>query len=151
MLDISLIMSTHVRRKSPTILSSFRLGLLGISIYHWVVLIEFQADTIHTMPLICRGVVSLALEHVSKMSTTVAANNFCPGHSERAVGASRHGAWDVVEVCRPSTARLEFVVCLVERRIAGGAGIDTLFRHMLVIFSSEWSFSALFAEDAELV
>ena len=102
------------------------------------------------MPLVCRGVVSLALEHVSKMSTAVAANNLCPGHSERAVGVSRHGAWDVVEVCRPSTARLEFVVCLVEWRIAGGAGIDSLFRHMLVIFSGEWSFSALFAEDAEL-
>lgn len=102
------------------------------------------------MPLVCRGVVSLTLEHVSKMSTTVAANDLCPGHSERVVSVSRHGAWDVVKVCRPSTTRLEFVVCLVEWRIAGGAGIDSLFRHMLVIFSGEWSFSALFAEDAEL-
>ena len=103
------------------------------------------------MPLVCRGVVSLALEHVPKMSTTVAANNLCPGHSERAVGLSRHGAWDVVEVCRPSTARLEFVVCLVERCIAGGAGIYSLFRHMLVVFPGKRSFSTLFAEDTELV
>jgi hypothetical protein len=102
------------------------------------------------MPLICRCLVSLALKHMSKMSTTVGADDLRPGHSERAVCVSRHSAWDVVEVCRPSAARLEFVVCLVEWRIASGARVDTLFRQMLVIFSGEWSFSSLFTQDAEL-
>jgi hypothetical protein len=39
----------------------------------------------------------------------------------------------------------------VEGRVAGGAGVDAGGWHMLVIFSGEGRFGALFAEDAELL
>jgi hypothetical protein len=63
---------------------------------------------------------------------------------------SCHSAWDAIEVRWPSAAGLEFVGCLVERRIASGASVDPFLRHVLVIFPSEWSFGSLFAEDAKL-
>lgn len=63
---------------------------------------------------------------------------------------SCHGTRYAVEVGRPTTAGLELVRCLVERCIAGGAGVDAFLGHMLVIFACERRFSALFSQDAEL-
>lgn len=84
------------------------------------------------------------------MSTTAGADNLRPGHSERVIRVSRHGAWDAVEVGRPSTAGLEFVGCLVKWCVASGAGVDTLFGHVLIVFSSERGFGSLLAQDAKL-
>lgn len=64
---------------------------------------------------------------------------------------SCHSARYAVEVRRPATAGLKLVRCLVERGVAGCAGVDALFRHVLVIFASEGGFSALFSQDAELL
>lgn len=58
--------------------------------------------------------------------------------------------WDVVEVCRPTATRLEFVVRFVEGRIAASASVDSGFRHVLVVFAGKGCFGAFFAEDAEL-
>lgn len=85
-----------------------------------------------------------------EMATAVRADDLRPGHSERAVCVSCHRAWDAIEVCGPSAAGLEFVGCRVEGRIASGAGVDAFFRHVLVIFPSEWSFGSLFTQDAKL-
>ena len=63
---------------------------------------------------------------------------------------SRHGTWYAVEVSRPSAARFELVGGCIQRSVAGRAGVDAGFRHVLVIFASEWRFSTLFADDAEL-
>lgn len=61
------------------------------------------------------------------------------------------GAWKGIEVGRPATTTLEFVLCLVERCVASGAGIHALLRVVLVIFTREWGFSALLSEDSELL
>lgn len=66
------------------------------------------------MPLIRRCRIALAFEHMSQMSTTVAAHNLCARHAECPVLMPRHGAWDGIEECWPATARLELVVCLVQ-------------------------------------
>lgn len=63
---------------------------------------------------------------------------------------SRHSTWYAVEVSRPSATRFKFVACSVQGSVAGGASVDASFGHVLVIFASEWRFSAFFAYDAEL-
>jgi hypothetical protein len=63
---------------------------------------------------------------------------------------SCHCARYAIEVGRPTTAGLKFVRRLVERGVACGAGVDTLFGHVLVIFAGGWRFSALFSQDSEL-
>ena len=84
------------------------------------------------MSLIRRRRVSLSLEHMSQMSSTVAANDLCPLHAERAVGVSCHSARDSVKERRPAAARLELVVGLVERSLAAGTNVSTLGGHVLV-------------------
>lgn len=84
------------------------------------------------------------------MSSTVTAHNLRPLHAERAVRVSRHRAGDVVEVRGPAAARFELVVRLVERRVAGGAVVNPLFGHVLVVFARERGFGAFFSENAEL-
>jgi hypothetical protein len=39
----------------------------------------------------------------------------------------------------------------VEGSVAGGAGVDAGFRHVLVVFAGEGSFGSFFTEDAELL
>jgi hypothetical protein len=58
---------------------------------------------------------------------------------------------DTVKVRRPSASRLELVGGFVEGSIAGGAGVDAGFRHVLVVFAGEGSFGSFFSEDAELL
>lgn len=84
------------------------------------------------------------------MATTVAAYNLCPGHSERLVGVPCHRSRYAVKVCRPPAARLEFMVGFIERGIACGASVDTLVRHMLVIFTAKGRLGAFLSEDTEL-
>ncbi len=38
----------------------------------------------------------------------------------------------------------------VQGSVAGGASIDTLRGHVLVVFAGEWCFGPFFSEDAEL-
>jgi hypothetical protein len=63
----------------------------------------------------------------------------------------RHSARNIVKVCRPSASGLELVGGFVEGSIAGGAGIDSGFRHVLVVFAGEGSFSTFFADNTELL
>lgn len=74
-----------------------------------------ETNAVDTMPLIRRRRVSLPLENMPKMSTTLRTNNLRPLHSERAIRMPSHSAWDRIEVCRPTAARFELVGCAVER------------------------------------
>ena len=67
------------------------------------------------MPLISRGRVSLALEHMSEVTSAVGAHDLDPFHAERAVDMSRHSAGDRIEERRPAAPGLELLVCGVER------------------------------------
>jgi hypothetical protein len=125
---------------------------LAISLIHNLILrCELHADTVDTMSLICRSGISFSLEDVAQMSTTVRAHNFCSFHTECSVSVSGYCARDVIEVCRPSAARLELVGSFVKRGIAGGAGIDASIGHVLVVYTGSGSFGALLSEDAELL
>ena len=67
------------------------------------------------MALIGRGRVSLALEHMSQVSSAVGAHDLDTLHAECAVDMSRHSTWDRVEESGPAAPGLEFLVCGVER------------------------------------
>lgn len=88
---------------------------------------------------------------MAQMASTVAANDLCSRHAEGAVCVSGHGAWDVVEICWPSAAGLELVVCFVQRRIAASASVYASFGLMFIIFASKWGLRAFLAKDAELL
>ena len=62
----------------------------------------------------------------------------------------RHRARDAIEIGGPSAAGLEFVGRFVQRRVTGGAGVDAVGGHVLVVDAGEGGFSALFTEDTEL-
>lgn len=64
---------------------------------------------------------------------------------------SRHSTRHGVEIRRPAAARLEFVGCFVEGRVAAGAGVNALRGVVGVVFAGAGSFSAFLAEDAELI
>ena len=100
-----------------------------------IILVELQRDTVDTVPLIGRVVISLALEHMSQMSSTVTANNLRPLHTESAICMPRHRTRDVVKVRWPSTARLELVLSSVDRRIAAGASVGAGSRRVLVVLA----------------
>jgi len=102
------------------------------------------------MPLIRRCRISLTLEYMSQMPSTVGAHNFGPAHSKSTVGMSRYSAWNGVKESGPSTARLELVVCFVEWCGARGAGVDPGLGGMFVVLSSESWLGALFTDYAEL-
>lgn len=59
-------------------------------------------------------------------------------------------AGDVIEVSGPAAARLKLVVCLIQRRIASSASVDTGFREELVKFVRARGLGALLSEDTEL-
>lgn len=75
---------------------------------------ELQTNTVDTMPLISRGRISLALEHMSQVSSTVAAHDLDSLHAKRTVDMSRHSAGHRVEESGPATPGLELLVCSVE-------------------------------------
>ena len=115
-----------------------------------IILVEFQRDTVDTMPLIGRRSIALALEDVAQVSAAICAYDFCSLHAKRAVCMPGHRTGNIVEISRPSAARFELVVGFVERCVAAGACIDTGLGRMLVIFASEGCLGTLFAENAEL-
>jgi hypothetical protein len=73
------------------------------------------------VPFIRWRIISLALEHMAQVPTTITAHDLCPLHTKRAVSVPCHRAGDAVKVRRPAAATLELMVGLVERRGAGGA------------------------------
>lgn len=106
----------------------------------------------HTaMTLVSRSRIALSLEDVTKMTTTVGADNLGTLHAKGTVGVSGYSTRDGVEEGRPAAARLELVVGLVKRSFAASAGVDTLGGHVLVKVATVGCLGALFAEDAELL
>jgi hypothetical protein len=85
------------------------------------------------------------------MPTTITAHNLRARHSQRRIRMSRYRTRDIVKVRRPSASGLELVGGFVEGSVAGGAGVDAGFRHVLVVFAGEGSFGSFFTEDAELL
>lgn len=135
----------HYQLLRPTLNLAIRL------IYYLVLRRKLHANTIDTMSLVRRRRVSLALEHMSQMTPTVRADNLCSLHSECAIGVASDSTWDVIEVCRPSAARLELVGSFVERSITSSAGVHSSIWHVLIVFAGEGSFGALFSDYAELL
>lgn len=95
------------------------------------------------MSLVGRCGIALPLKDVSQVAAAITTYNLRSRHPKTAIGVSRHSAGDTVEICGPSTAGLELVRGLVERGIAGGAGVDAGGGHMLVVFASVGGFGAL--------
>lgn len=90
-----------------------------------IALVELDAHRIDAMSLVRRRRVSLALEYMSQMASTVAAHNLRPLHAESAVGVPCHGARDSVEESRPAAARLELVLRGVDGCLAAGASVGS--------------------------
>lgn len=103
------------------------------------------------MPLVRGRLKPLAREDVAQVAATIGAHDFRPRHAEGAVLDALHGARDAVEVGRPAAAGLKLCVGRVQRRVAGGAGVDALARVVLVVDARAGGFGALLAEDAELL
>jgi hypothetical protein len=116
-----------------------------------VIRTEINANAVHTMPLVLGVAKPLALEDMSKMSATVVAHNLRPHHAKAGVWSLSNSAWYSIPECRPTAARIEFVVRFVERRVAAGARVDAGVRVMLVVCAGAGHFGALLAEDAELL
>jgi len=102
------------------------------------------------MPLISRCRISLTLENMSQVSTTVAAHYLCPLHAKGAVRVASDRTGQRIEVCWPSAATLELVFRLVQGCAASCAGIDSVFWSMLIIFAAEWCLCALLSQNSEL-
>lgn len=115
-----------------------------------VLVMKLQTNAIDTMSLIRRRRITLSLEDMAEVAAAVRTNDLSPLHAKAAVCMAGHGARDTVEVSGPAAARFEFVVRLVQRRIAAGASVDTGRGHVLVILASEGRLGAFFSEDAEL-
>lgn len=103
------------------------------------------------MALIRGSRVPFTLEDVAKMTPAVAADNLGALHPEGVIHMSLHGARDRVEIGRPATARLELVVCLVERSIAASAVVHALRRVVRIVLAGAGAFGAFLTEDAELL
>lgn len=110
-----------------------------------------QTDTIHTMTLISGRRVPFTLKDMTKMPATVAANNLGSLHSETAIDMSLDSSRDGVKVRRPAAARLELVICLVERSVAASAVVYTLRRVVGIVLAGAGSFGSFLAENAELL
>jgi hypothetical protein len=111
---------------------------------------KLQTYRIDTMPLIRRRRISLTLKDMAQMSTTITADNLCPLHAECAICMSGDGTGDAVEVRRPPTARLEFMVGLIQWCIAAGACVHAGRGLVLVVLACKWGLGTFFSEDAEL-
>jgi hypothetical protein len=77
------------------------------------------------------------------MTPTIRAYDLGPFHTKRSIGMARNSTGDIIEIRRPATSRLEFVVRFIQRRVTSGASINTGIRHVLVIFARERGFGAL--------
>ena len=114
-------------------------------------LFKLQTNTINTMPLIRRRRVSLSLEHMTQMASTITTHNLNPLHPKRAVRMSRYRTRNSVKERRPSAAGLELLVGGVEWCAAGGAVVGAGGWVVFVVFAGKRCFSAFLADDAKLV
>lgn len=103
------------------------------------------------MPLICGRIIAFALKHMAQVTTTIRAYDLCALHAQSVIGMACYRSWDVIEVCWPPAARLELLLRRIQRRVAGGAGIDASVRHVLVKLAGIGSFGTLLSEDSELL
>ena len=124
---------------------------ISLLVHDWVFRRELHANTIYTMSLICGRIVTLALKYMAQMATAIRAYDFCALHAQGVIGMACYCAWDVVKVCWPSAARLELVLCRVQRCVAGSASVDATLRHVFVKFAGVGGFGSLMSEDAELL
>jgi hypothetical protein len=127
--------------------TSLRLRLLRSSL----LFLEVQTHTVDAVSLIRWRWVSLSLEHMSQMTTAIAAHNLYPLHAKCPIAVSRHRTGYGIVERRPSAPTLELLVRGVQRRVASGASVDARRRCMLVVFAGVWRFGALFAEDTKLL
>lgn len=109
--------------------------IIFLSLCFRVTLVELDAHRVDTVSLVRGRRVTLSLEYMSQMSSAVAANNLCPLHAECAVGVSSHRTGNGVEECRPTAARLEFVLSSVDGRIAAGASVGAGSWRVLVVLA----------------
>jgi hypothetical protein len=93
----------------------------------------------------------LAFEDMSKMTTTVVADNLRPHHAKTGIGLLSHGARYGIPERGPSAAGVELVVCFVKRRVAAGAFVDAGIGVVLVVRAGTGHLGALLSEDAELL
>lgn len=63
---------------------------------------------------------------------------------------SLHSSGDRVEISGPATARLELVVCFVERSIAASTVVHTLRGVVGIILASAGTLGAFLTKDAKL-
>lgn len=84
------------------------------------------------------------------MPSAVRAGNLRPLHPKRAIDMSCNRTRNRVKVRRPSTPRLEFVICCIEGRVAARASVDALRGVVGVVFAGAGTLGTLLAEDAEL-
>lgn len=115
-----------------------------------LILCKFQTNAVHTMPLICRRRIPLALEDMTQMTPAITTHNLRPLHPKRAIRMSGHRTRDRVKVRRPAAPGLEFMRGLVQRGVAAGAGEDALGWVLGVVFACVRGLCAFFAQDAEL-
>lgn len=127
------------------------LSLRLLSICDWITLLELQRYTVDTMPLISGSWETLALEYMSQMPSTIAADDFCSLHAKRAVCVPRHCTRDCVEESWPSATRFELLIGGIKWCIACCAVVCAGSWVMLIVVAREWSFSALLADDTELL
>jgi len=103
------------------------------------------------MPLVGRRRITLALEHMTQMPSTVVAHNLNPLHTKRAILISANGARDCIEERGPSTTGLEFVAGFVQRRLTSCTCVQAGGRGVLVILAHIGRLGTLLAKDAELL
>lgn len=115
----------HVERHCIDLLAGAKgynpLGLAALR----AILAKVDADAVDAVPLVCGRSVTLALENMAEMTSTVAAHNFGSCHTERPVLMSRYSARNSVEERRPATSTLELVRSLIQGRLAANACVDT--------------------------
>jgi hypothetical protein len=127
--------------RTPSI-QSFRLLILGAKV---------DANTVHAMPLVLGVSKALALENMPEMSAAVVAHNLRPHHAHCAIGPLANSARHSVPEGGPAAARVEFVVCLVERCLAAAARVDAGIGVVLVEGTGPGRLGALLSENAELL
>lgn len=134
-------MRVHLRNQLLC-LASPRRGILLV--------VEFQADAVDTMPLVGRRGVTLSLEDMAQVPSAIRTHNLGALHAKGRVRMSGYGAGNTVEIRGPAASRLELVVRRVQRCVAAGAGVDTGGWRVFIVFARERRFCALFPENPEL-
>ena len=76
---------------------------LALLTHNRIILSKVDTHAIDTMPLISRRSISLSLEHMTQMTSTIRAYNLSPLHSKRLISMSRHSSWNSIEERRPPT------------------------------------------------